>query len=330
MRSGDFELCVVGGQERLDRPEVEMRHAQVYQLALVNYGTLQSDCAVCIDGKWVGTWRVPARQNIIVEHPVEQTGKFTFFTLNSAEANAVNLRGDAFLGRVQAIFTPEKPPITEAPVKVAPAQGRVNFLPGPAAPSIKQAVGGTGLTGKSGQQYETAAAIVHDRNNQVIIELLLVPMAEFTGVPLNDNFSAPVERKSGRQGVPISWASRKPLVRVAGLLFRCVISLTCALVLAFTIEIMWPTPDRFMLWSSANDLSQEIKLLQSLQQTGAILPLEAALKDADHLQAISTKFNNDLYAADRVRLWIEVAGAFCVLMCIWTTARISQRIQSGG
>ena len=74
MRAGDFELCIVGGHERLDRPEVEMRHGQVYQLALTNYGTRRSDATVRIDGKAVGSWRVPAGKSVVLEHPVDSIG----------------------------------------------------------------------------------------------------------------------------------------------------------------------------------------------------------------------------------------------------------------
>ncbi len=173
MRTGDFELCIVGGHEQLNQPVIEMRHAQVYQLSLVNHGTKRCDATVRIDGKPVGTWRVPASQHIVLEHPVDQTGKFTFFVLGTSEADATNIQDDALVGLVEAIFTPEKQENTLRSRLAAPAV-RANFLPG-LKPAVKQDVGGTGLSGKSEQQYGHAERIEYDRAAQVSIQVRLVP-----------------------------------------------------------------------------------------------------------------------------------------------------------
>ncbi len=149
-----------------------MRHGQVYQLVLSNHGQRQCDAAVKIDGKPVGIWRVPPQRQIVLEHPSDQTGKFTFFLVGTAEAEVTNIREDASTGLVEAIFTPEK----EAPLPSAPAQvpRGASFLPARQS-SVKRDIGGTGLSGKSEQQYGTAEAIEYDRANQVTIQVRLVP-----------------------------------------------------------------------------------------------------------------------------------------------------------
>ena len=76
------------------------------------------------------------------------------------------------LGVVEAVFTPEVlAPLLSQPAH--PARTGANFLP--RRSSTKQEVGGTGLSGKSAQQYGTAAeSLTYDRAAQVAIRIRLV------------------------------------------------------------------------------------------------------------------------------------------------------------
>ena len=107
MKKGDFELCIVNGLETPGTNEVEMRHGQVYQLALSNHGLRRAEASVAIDGKKLGAWRLSAGQTIVLERPVDQEGRFTFFRLDSTEAKAANIPKDADAGSIFAAFWPE-------------------------------------------------------------------------------------------------------------------------------------------------------------------------------------------------------------------------------
>ena len=205
----------MGGRERANCPEVEMRHGQVYQLALTNHGTRRCDATVQIDGKAVGNWRVPAGQLIVLERPPDQPGKFTFFILGTTEAQTTGIRDNAMLGVIEVTFTPE----AQAPLfsqRAVPKGGGANFLPAP--PRALPKVGGTGLSGKSEQQYGTAENIEYDRGAQVAIRLRLVRF-----VAMQEEFErtqySPLGSPSHEQPVTISSddiASQKTNVRHSG------------------------------------------------------------------------------------------------------------------
>ena len=64
----------------------------------------------------VGTWRVPKRKTITLEHPANDQGRFTFYRLGTPEARAAELAEGPDLGLIEVRFLPgkPKPPLQEA------------------------------------------------------------------------------------------------------------------------------------------------------------------------------------------------------------------------
>jgi len=207
MYLNDFSVRVPEGHES-SGGYVELRHGQVYTLRLRNSRNVRCDARVEVDGKHVGTWRIPANQGITLERPEHDSGRFTFYKLGTAEADAAQLNGgDPNLGLVRVTFTPERerryqwsytttpvipyPPPRRYPRPVRPRQpydweyrttdasnttmdGNVSYKACSAASPKGLTAGGTGLSGESGQRFYNAERIEHDYSQETTIHLRLV------------------------------------------------------------------------------------------------------------------------------------------------------------
>ncbi len=206
-----FSVRIVGGKE-VAGGYVEMHHGRQYSLCLHNGYAGRADAHVEIDGKHVGTWRLPAGQSITLERPQHDAGRFTFYRVNSPEAVQAALDPcDPNLGLVKVTFTPEllrgARPLTPTchpwwyyypgpaildttaaptwhPVYYTdmnagvglPACGTINATSTPQSQTVSAAytAGGTGLSGESGQQFGAAEWIEYDAARQTVIHLRLV------------------------------------------------------------------------------------------------------------------------------------------------------------
>ncbi|MDB9493847.1 hypothetical protein PN441_20220 [Spirulina major CS-329] len=171
MEINGFSLTIQPGKET---PEgyVELPHNTPYTLHLRNEHRQCCDAKVIIDGKHVGTWRIPAANFITLERTVNDTGRFTFYAIATPEAQQAGLNAaDPNLGLVQVVFTPELTP-----------QRRIRYFSAPQS-SSRQA-GGTGLSGRSDQQFGTAARIQHDLSQQTTISLRLIATPQAQPRPL--------------------------------------------------------------------------------------------------------------------------------------------------
>jgi hypothetical protein len=135
----------------------EIAHATPYSIALANqHPNLRCDAKVWIDGTHVGTWRIPAASHIRLERPVNDSGRFTFFQVNTPEARQAGLDEDnPNLGLIRVKFMPERP--------------RGNIL----ASGSASEHGGTGLSGRSDQSFGSATSIDHDETAEIIREIRL-------------------------------------------------------------------------------------------------------------------------------------------------------------
>ena len=107
MRLNQFSVRIIGGRET-SGGYVEMQHSQKYSLSLRNDRDRRCDARVEIDGKHVGTWRVDAHRNIVLERPADDDGCFTFYRAGSKKgAKAGIVEGDPNNGLVVVRFTPE-------------------------------------------------------------------------------------------------------------------------------------------------------------------------------------------------------------------------------
>ncbi|WP_072622502.1 hypothetical protein [Spirulina major] len=175
MEINSFSLTIQPGKET-PNGYVELPHNTPYTLHLRNEHRQRCDAKVMIDGKPVGTWRIPAVSLITLERPVNDTGRFTFYAIATPEAQQAGLAAhDPNLGVVQVVFTPELP----APPPPASAPFSAGYLAG----SSRRA-GGTGLSGQSDQQFGVAAPIQQDLSQQTTISLRLIATPQAQPRPL--------------------------------------------------------------------------------------------------------------------------------------------------
>lgn len=218
----DFSLRIVGGTET-PGGYVEMQHARPYKIMLHNHRNVRCDVALEIDGKPVGTFRVPAGLAISVERPLNDEGCFTFYKVGSPEAAQAGLaQGDPNLGLVRAVFTPEKP-VRVRPLRTTIWTGAIKSWPGNdqwfstcedsgdcvrgsltysaqnvsvAGAACSYTAGGTGVSGHSDQQFVSVAEMDLDYTQQTAICLRLVA-SDYSGPRPLTAFSTPVPPRVG-------------------------------------------------------------------------------------------------------------------------------------
>jgi len=154
-----YGLIIPEGEETPDG-YVEMEHGDQYCIALINGNDTRCDVAVHIDGKHIGTWRVNANAEVVIERPVNDDGIFTFYKYGTTEADIADLKKNEMLGLVTAIFKPEL-------LQYIHSYNRIVF-PG------SERAGGTGLSGKSNQKFKSVEALEYDLDGQVTIHLRLI------------------------------------------------------------------------------------------------------------------------------------------------------------
>ena len=91
---------------------VVMQHGSHYSLKLSNHHkdggrSKPCDADVFLDGKLVGSWRIPYGQNIVIERPADDSGKFTAYKKGSVEAAQAQIdSGSSDLGLIKVVFRP--------------------------------------------------------------------------------------------------------------------------------------------------------------------------------------------------------------------------------
>lgn len=171
MELNNFSLSISPGTE-LSGGYLQLEHNTQYSVVLANKRAVRCDAKVEIDGKHVGTWRIEQYNSIVLERPVHDNGKFTFYKLGSAEATKAGIsEQNANIGLVKVTFTPERQVQPPPPPGIVAA----NFAPtrgGGVNRSLS--AGGTGLSGESKQQFGDAVEIDYDYSQQTVIHLRLV------------------------------------------------------------------------------------------------------------------------------------------------------------
>lgn len=187
-----------------------MKHNTKYSLSLKNDGYSQCDARVEIDGKVVGTWRLFAHSRLELERPADDEGQFTFYTAKSKEGKSIGLKeNNPDLGLIKVTFTPDRTPVftitstwsnsgiqkgvlrscDDTPSDAArcmymgstmmdsmSAGTTATSMNQMTPPSVEGAVtGGTGLSGKSDQQFIDVGPLDNpDYALQTVIMLRLV------------------------------------------------------------------------------------------------------------------------------------------------------------
>lgn len=175
MKSGDFELEIVGGLEAPDTCRVEMRHRQVYQIKPTNYGIVDCQTIVTIDGEQMGRWMVAAGEAVVIEGPADERGRFTFYRAGSEEARQTVPEDAKESGIVSVWFLPVFEDFDEEEEKSG--TGSPFSLNAATADGDDESAGVTGFTGqvqKNPSQGSPRRRRRWDTESAVLIELRLV------------------------------------------------------------------------------------------------------------------------------------------------------------
>lgn len=92
-----FEVQVVSPQAqqygRVGNKYISLPSGSTYSLHLINNGNTRAEATVTIDNVAVGTWRIPARDSIIIDRPENSDSKFTFVggRLRSENNSLINI-----------------------------------------------------------------------------------------------------------------------------------------------------------------------------------------------------------------------------------------------
>lgn len=112
-----FSVNVPQAQEETSEGHVVLRHGQNFSLRLHNGhkycgANKPSDAEVWVQGRYIGTFRVPANQSILIEHPVNDYGKFTAYRNGSQEAEQIGLDTTSNdNGLIKVIWKPGNQPV---------------------------------------------------------------------------------------------------------------------------------------------------------------------------------------------------------------------------
>ena len=165
MKLNGFSVSIPEGKARAEG-YVEMLHGTKYTIVMENDTDDECDAEVSIDGQNVGLWRIKAHMNATVERPVHDTGRFTFYQVGSADAEKAGIEKTDLAGLISVTFKPEQ--------KIEPAAFKKVLHASPHANGGFFEAGGTGLSGKSDQEFVTVRALEYDESKQVTIHLRLV------------------------------------------------------------------------------------------------------------------------------------------------------------
>ncbi|MEZ9368929.1 hypothetical protein AB4140_08910 [Shewanella sp. 10N.286.51.B2] len=170
MKFNDYEVNITPGDE-LDNGYVCLEHNTKYSITLTNRNYNDCDAQVHIDGVSVGTFRIKSNSSSTIDRPISEDGCFTFLKFESNEANKAKLIKTIDLGLVSVLFMPGK----AISIPFSKQQGGMNqgYSPQQSAPQ-RVSAGGTGLSGKSSQQFRNVKKLEYDEEKNIKIILRLV------------------------------------------------------------------------------------------------------------------------------------------------------------
>jgi hypothetical protein len=185
-----YEVRILGGVEIGDGL-VRIQHGTQYSIQLRNDHVTRAVATITIDGKSVGSFVLDSYCPVVIERPVNDTGRFTFYTINTSEARQAELDTvpTEKLGLIQVSFVPEIVAVLPLRVVSVPKSDIRSVT------SVSSAVydaGGTGLSGMSTQEFTSVVVNELDYSQLTIVYLRLV--APSTGIrPLSSGpVSTPV------------------------------------------------------------------------------------------------------------------------------------------
>jgi len=183
MRVGNFSVQVPEGKER-ESGHVLLDHNTQYVLRLGNHCyDRRCDAVVTIDGKDIGGYRINPGSSIVLERSSHDTGRFTFFRSDSAEAGQAGAGGVATQDRglVRVVFKPERrrdreektSGVVPSSLNMLRARG-MDFPKSSGVSGQNASEGVTGLTGRSDQQFYEVPNLDYDPLEETVINIRLV------------------------------------------------------------------------------------------------------------------------------------------------------------
>lgn len=166
MKLGNFLVEIPQGK-MLKSGYVAMKHDTKYTVVLSNSGDVRCDAEVEIDGKPVGIWRIQSHDRMVIERPVHDAGCFTFYKIGTREARKAAIVRSDKLGLITVLFKPERkqePPDFDDGLDFCLSYDNEDGLE----------AGGTGLSGKSKQEFRSVEPLDYDEAGFVQINLRLV------------------------------------------------------------------------------------------------------------------------------------------------------------
>ncbi len=193
MRLDNYSVAIPNGTE-LDNGYVELNHGQQYSIFLTSFLNRRCAAEVNVDGKHVGTFRLAAFGQLMLERPSNDTGRFTFYEAGSSEAFKVDVNkiSTPDRGLISVTFKPEKEQAQEVmeykyrrPRGICGQSATMDFSSagGQHTNSVKCCLsseernvssGVTGLSGQSNQKFRTVGNLDYDEAGIRTINLRLV------------------------------------------------------------------------------------------------------------------------------------------------------------
>lgn len=113
-----------GDQDKLKRGDynyVALNNNTEYSLQLINTRSTDAMAEVYIENELIGTWFIPAKDEITIHRPVNIARRFTFLQENDRKAiNAGVISGESSNGLIRVIFYPKKRDIIQKPIYSIP------------------------------------------------------------------------------------------------------------------------------------------------------------------------------------------------------------------
>lgn len=107
-----FSVSVPEAQEETSDGYVILKHDQHFRIRLHNGHKdngigKAADCEVYLQGKYIGTYRIPYGQTVLLEHPINDFGKFTAYRNGTLEANQAEIdSNDPDNGLIKVVWKP--------------------------------------------------------------------------------------------------------------------------------------------------------------------------------------------------------------------------------
>jgi hypothetical protein len=94
-----FSVSVPEAQEETSDGYVILKHNQHFRIRLHNNHKdngigKTADCEIYLQGKYIGTYRISFGQTILLEHPINDFGKFTAYRNGTPEAEQAEINSD--------------------------------------------------------------------------------------------------------------------------------------------------------------------------------------------------------------------------------------------